>query len=148
MERPQKEGMMAMHEAKAILVRLSDTDLTVADRAEDIRGRNVLDMAGEELGEVDDLLVDDREHKVRFLEVSSGGFLGLGAKNFLIPVDAIMRITEDAVYINQSRERVASAPRYDPTLVDERYLREVYGYYGYPPYWGADYRYPAYPYYP
>ena len=139
---------MAMHEVKAALVRLSDTDLTVADRAEDIRGRNVLDMAGEELGEVDDLLVDEREHKVRFLQVSSGGFLGLGARKFLIPVDAIMRITEDAVYISQSRERVASAPNYDPTLVDERYLGEVYGYYGYPPYWGPDYRYPPYPYYP
>lgn len=138
---------MAMHETKATLVRLSDTDLTVADRAEDIRGRNVLDMSGEELGEVNDLLIDDRDHKVRFLEVSSGGFLGLGAKNFLIPVDAIMRITEDAVYINQSRERVASAPSYDPTLVDERYLSEVYGHYGYPPYWGPDYRYPPYPYY-
>lgn len=139
---------MAMHEVKAALVRLSDTDLTVADRDEDIRGRNVLDMAGEALGEVDDLLIDEREHKVRFLQVSSGGFLGLGARKFLIPVDAIMRITEDAVYISQSRERVASAPNYDPTLVDERYLGEVYGYYGYPPYWGPGYRYPPYPYYP
>jgi sporulation protein YlmC with PRC-barrel domain len=139
---------MATSKTKAALVRLSDTDLTLADRAEDIRGRKALDMAGEELGEVDDLLIDDQEYKVRFLEVASGGFLGLGATKFLIPVEAIRRITEDAVYISQSRERVAGAPRYDPTLVDERYVSDVYGHYGYPPYWGPDYRYPPYPYYP
>jgi sporulation protein YlmC with PRC-barrel domain len=146
--KPQKEGVMALHETKATLVRLSDTELTVADRADDIRGRDVLDISGEELGEVDDLLIDDGERKVRFLEVASGGFLGLGAKKFLIPVDAIVRVTADAVYINQSRERVAAAPAYDPTLTNERYLNELYGHYGYPPYWGADYRYPPYPYYP
>jgi sporulation protein YlmC with PRC-barrel domain len=138
---------MATHQAKATLVKLSDTNLTLADRAEDIRGRDVLDMAGEEIGEVDDLLVDEQAHKVRFLQVSSGGFLGLGATKFLIPVDAISRITEDAIHISQTRERLAGAPRYDPTLVDERYLSDIYGYYGYSPYWGPDYRYPPYPYY-
>jgi sporulation protein YlmC with PRC-barrel domain len=139
---------MAMHGTKAALVKLSDTNLTLASRAEDIRGRDVLDTAGEEIGKVDDLLIDEQEQKVRFLQVSSGGFLGLGATKFLIPVDAIMRMTEDAVYISQARERLAGAPRYDPSLVDERYLSDVYGYYGYSPYWGPDYRYPGYPYYP
>jgi sporulation protein YlmC with PRC-barrel domain len=139
---------MAMQETKAALLRLSDTDLTLADRTEDIRGRTVLDEKGEELGEVNDLFIDDREHKVRFLEVSSGGFLGLGATKFLLPVDAITRITDKAVYVNQSRERVAGAPRYDPDLVDERYVSGVYSHYGYPPYWGPDYRYPPYPLYP
>jgi sporulation protein YlmC with PRC-barrel domain len=139
---------MAMYETKAALVRLSDTDLTLADRAEDIRGRTVLDEKGEELGEVNDLFIDDREHKVRFLEVSSGGFLGLGTTKFLLPVDAITRITDETVYVNQTRERVAGAPRYDPDLVDERYVSGVYGHYGYPPYWGPDYRYPPYPRYP
>jgi sporulation protein YlmC with PRC-barrel domain len=139
---------MATHATRAALVKLSDTNLTLANRAEDIRGRDVLDTAGEEIGKVDDLLIDEQEQKVRFLQVSSGGFLGLGATKFLIPVDAIMRMTEDAVYISQARERLAGAPRYDPSLVDERYLSDVYGYYGYSPYWGPDYRYPGYPYYP
>jgi sporulation protein YlmC with PRC-barrel domain len=138
---------MAMHEAKATLVKLSDTNLTLADRAEDIRGRDVFDTAGEEIGEVDDLFVDEQEQKVRFLQVASGGFLGLGATKFLIPVDAITRMTEDAIYISQARERLAGAPRDDPALVDERYLRDVYGDYGYSPYGGPDYRDSPYPYY-
>jgi CBS domain-containing protein/sporulation protein YlmC with PRC-barrel domain len=138
---------MAMYEGKATLVSLSDTNLALADRAEDIRGRNALDMAGEELGQVDDLLIDEREGKVRFLQVASGGLLGLGTTKFLIPVDTIVRITEDAVHINQTRERVAGAPRYDPTLVDERYMSAVYSHYGHPPYWEPYYHYPPYPHY-
>jgi CBS domain-containing protein/sporulation protein YlmC with PRC-barrel domain len=138
---------MATYNTNARLIRLSDTNLTLADPAEDIRGIKALDMAGEELGTVDDLFIDEQERKVRFLEVSSGGFLGLGATKFLLPVDAIARITADVVHINQSRERVAGAPQYDPTLVEDRYVHDLYGHYGYPPYWGPGYRYPPYPYY-
>jgi len=138
---------MATNETTARLVRLSDTNLTLAEQGEDIRGLKVLDMAGEELGTVNDLFIDEQERKVRFLEVASGGFLGLGATKFLLPVDTISRITADVVHINQSRERVAGAPQYDPTLVEERYASDVYSHYGYPPYWGVDYTYPPYPYY-
>ena len=138
---------MATNDMKARLVRLSDTNLTLADHAEDITGLKVLDMSGEELGTVNDLFVDEQERKVRFLEISSGGFLGLGATKFLLPVEAITRLSVDVVHINQSRERVAGAPQYDPTLVEERYVSDVYSHYGYPPYWGPDYHYPPYPYY-
>jgi CBS domain-containing protein/sporulation protein YlmC with PRC-barrel domain len=136
---------MATHEPQPTLLRLSDTEFRLADPSEDVRGQKVLDMAGEELGSVDDLFIDDRDHKVRFLQITSGGFLGLGATKFLLPVDAIARLTADAVYIQQGREQVAGAPRYDPTLVDERYMTDVYSHYGYPPFWGLDYEYPPYP---
>ena len=138
---------MATHDTKARLVRLSDTNLTLADPVEDIRGLKAVDAAGEELGSIDDLFIDEPDRNVRFLEISSGGFLGLGATKFLIPVDAITRIADEVVHINQSRERVAGAPQYDPTLVEEHYVSNVYSHYGYPPYWGPDYRYPPYPYY-
>jgi sporulation protein YlmC with PRC-barrel domain len=131
----------------ASIIRLGDAKLTVADRAEDVRGRKVVDSGGDEMGTVDDLLVDEREHKVRFLEVASGGFLGLGETKVLVPVDAISDVRSDEVRINQSRQRVAGAPRYDPQLVDRDYLGQLYGYYGYPPHWGPGYVYPRYPYY-
>jgi sporulation protein YlmC with PRC-barrel domain len=132
---------------KAILVKLSDSQLTVADPAEDVRGRKVLDKAGEEIGEVDDLLIDDRENKVRFLQVASGGFLGIGETKFLIPVEAITAVQSDAIQVDQARERIAGAPRYDPDLAQEPDWGAYYGYYGYTPYWGTGYAYPPYPYY-
>lgn len=75
----------------ATLEKLGEAKLTVADPKEDIRGRKVLDKNGDEIGKVDDLLIDESEHKVRLLEVESGGFLGLGETKVLIPVDAITK---------------------------------------------------------
>ncbi len=119
----------------ATLRKLSDSGLTVAHPDEDVRGRTVLDRHREEVGSVDDLLIDDREHKVRFLRVAAGGILGLGQEKFLIPVDAITRISDDAVHVDQTREHVAGGPRYDPDLAEDMgYWANAYGYYGYGPY--------------
>ncbi|GAA1343744.1 PRC-barrel domain-containing protein [Arthrobacter roseus] len=139
---------MAENTADA-LVKLSDIDETIALDDVDVRGRHVRDKDGEDLGKVEDLLIDSGEDKVRFLLVASGGFLGLGKEKSFIPVDAITGITEDEVRLDQTRDRVSGAPPYDPELVDQRpYHEDVYGYYGYTPYWGAGYAYPGFPYYP
>jgi sporulation protein YlmC with PRC-barrel domain len=143
---------MARMTKTAALMRLSDTELTVADPAEDIRDRRVVDRDGEELGEVADLLIDEHDRRVRFLEVASGGFLGIGQTKFLLPVEAISRISADTVYVNQTRQHIVGAPAYDPDLIHEHageggYYGDVYRHYGYPPYWGPGYVYPPYPYY-
>jgi sporulation protein YlmC with PRC-barrel domain len=128
----------------ATLYTLGDRGQTIEGSANDVRGRKVKDKNGDGIGKVADLLVDDREGKVRFLLVEHGGFLGFGETKSLIPVDAVTKITEDEVIVDQSRERVAAAPGYDPDLVDDRtYHSSLYGYYGYAPYWGAGYMYPG-----
>jgi len=126
------------------LIKLGDTDLTVADPAEDIRGHTVVDQQGEDIGHVDGLMIDEDERKVRFLQVAAGGFLGIGEKTFLIPVDAISRIEDDQVRVDQTRERIVGGPSYDPDLVKQPdYFENSYGYYGYVPFWGAGYAYPG-----
>ncbi|MCD0443214.1 PRC-barrel domain-containing protein [Glycomyces sp. A-F 0318] len=129
------------------LTRLGDTDLTVASEADDVRGRKVVDRGGEEAGTVDGLLIDESERKVRFLEVGSGGFLGLGKRQVLVPVDAVARVDEEHVYLSTDREHLASGPGYDPELAPapERPYEEVYTHYGLMPHWGAGYMYPGYP---
>jgi PRC-barrel domain len=116
------------------LVRLRDTDQTVSSSDEDIRGRMAKDRDGRDLGTIEGLLVDEAERKVRFMEVGSGGFLGLGESKSLIPVEAITRVTSDAVYIGHTREHVAGAPGYDPELMhtELEYFFNLYPYYGYP----------------
>ena len=120
------------------LVRLSATDWNVSNSDEDIRGRMVKDRAGRDLGTIEGLLIDDAEKKVRFMEVGSGGFLGLGESKSLIPVEAITRVTPDAIYIGHTLEHVASAPRYDPKLVhtELEYFFNLFPYYGYAPSFG------------
>jgi sporulation protein YlmC with PRC-barrel domain len=123
---------------------LGDRGQTVDGSANDVRGRKVKDSNGDGIGKVADLLVDDQEGKVRFLLVEHGGFLGFGETKSLIPVDAITKVTEYDVDVDQSRERVAAAPGYTPDLVDNRpFHASVYTSYGYRPYWGEDYTYPT-----
>lgn len=124
----------------ATLYTLGDRGQTVDGLVNDVRGREVQDADGTGIGRVTDLLIDDQEKKVRFLLVEHGGFLGFGEKKSLIPVEAITKITEHEVLIDQSREKVASAPAYAPDLVDDRpHHSSVYDHYGYPPYWGLYY---------
>ena len=134
------------HHETATLSKLSASGQTIANADHDIRGRKVKDKAGNEIGTVDDLLIDDEERKVRFLRVEHGGLLGFGETKSFIPVDAITRITADEVFIDHSREHVAGAPRYDPELVDDlEYYGSLYDHYGYSPFWGMGYTYPGIP---
>ena len=82
---------MAIDE-KAMLVKIGDENLTVGDPKEDVRGRKVIDRNGVDIGKVDDLLIDAIDKKVRLLQVGSGGFLGLGEKKTLIPVDEVRKV--------------------------------------------------------
>jgi len=119
---------------------LSDTDQMVADPTDDIRGRTVRDRDGDEIGTVEDLLVDEQEGKVRFLRVEHGGVLGFGATPSFVPVEAVVRVSDD-VHVDRAKSEVAEAPRYAPDLVDRpddetAYYGSLYGYYGYVPFWG------------
>lgn len=133
------------------LVKLGDTGKTVADIHEDIRGYTARDRSGEEIGKVEELLIDPQEEKVRFLIIASGGFLGIGKDKAFLPVDVVGSIndTDREVLVDQTREHIAGAPQYDPDLAEaESYYGGIYGYYGFAPYWAPGYAYPAYPYYP
>ncbi len=128
------------------LVLLSKTDEVTLDIDADIRGRKVVDGAGQDLGKVHDLLIDQTTNKVRALVVNHGHLLSKTIS--AIPVEAVSRITADEVVIDQDKDKIGGGPAYDPTLVyDEEYYVDVYDYYGYTPYWYDEYVYPAYPYY-
>ncbi|SHG30941.1 Sporulation protein YlmC, PRC-barrel domain family [Jatrophihabitans endophyticus] len=129
---------MSLGSAHHILVKLSDQGQTLSSDDEDIRGRRVLDRNGEQLGRIQNLLVDQTHHRVRMLRIEHGGVLGIGATASFVPVEAIARITDDVVHIDQTHERIAGAPRYDPEVVPApAAYSELYAYYAYPPFWGS-----------
>lgn len=131
------------------LVSLNDSSLTTQRREEDIRGRDVFDAAGDKIGHVKDLLIDENGERVRFFEIAHGGFLGIGEDRIVAPVDIITAVEEDGVHIDRGREVVAGTPVYNPELAHEAdFYDSVYTHYGVQPYWNAGYRNPAYPFLP
>lgn len=114
---------------------VSDGESTLANPAEDIRGRVVRDGYGDKIGCVDDLMMDEHERKLRFICVKSWGLPGLGTNRFLIPVDAITRVSSDDVLVDRDLDQIAAAPEYEPDGVDADYMTRLYDYYGYSPFW-------------
>ena len=109
-------------------LRLGVTGLTVLPREEDLRGRPVVDRAGEEIGHISNLLTDEGQTKARFvlLTVSDPA----GATRLLIPADVITAISDEAVYLDQSREQVLGAPAYECDTAEQSDYEAIEHYYG------------------
>ena len=92
------------------LISLGDSDFVPANPEDDLRGKGVLDTEGQRMGRVEDLYIDRREREVRFLEVGAGGFLGIGQKRFLVPVEAVTKVAEGWVTIEPGRTEKVDGP--------------------------------------
>src|ERR671916_3209902 len=92
------------------LVRLGDSDFVSANPEDDLRGKAVYDAEGQRIGGVEDLYIDPQEREVRFLEVGAGGFLRIGEKRFLVPVEAVVKVAESWVAIEPGRKEKVEGP--------------------------------------
>ena len=92
------------------LLRLGDSDFVPANPEDDLRGKDVYDAQGQRIGSVEDLYIDRKGREVRFLEVGAGGFLGIGEKRFLVPVEAVPQVTEDQITIEPERTQKVEGP--------------------------------------
>jgi sporulation protein YlmC with PRC-barrel domain len=92
------------------LVRLGDSDFVSANPENDLCGKDVYNAEGQRLGSVEDLYIARQEREVRFLEVGAGGFLSIGEKRFLVPVEAVVEVAEDRVTIEPGRTEKVEGP--------------------------------------
>jgi sporulation protein YlmC with PRC-barrel domain len=120
------------------LSRLGQSGSKLADPRDDTRGRRVIDSNGEEIGRVVDLIVDRQTRTVVLLEVLESGFLGLGTAKFLVPAEAVVRVTPEVVRVDRDRDQVAAVSADSADFADEAYLNTLYASYGYQPFWTAD----------
>ena len=105
-------------------------DTREADPAQDVRGREVLDRSGREVGTVEDSYVDREGSTARFLVV--GAAPGFNGRRFLIPTEAVSGISDEQVTLNQDRDKVADSPSFEgESGPDRRYQITIYRYYGY-----------------
>ena len=80
----------------------------------ELRQRDVLDSGDSLIGHVANIYVDD-DGTSRFVDVATGGFMGLGKKHHLVPIEAIA--DEDpgsSITLSVDRQTIRSAP----TLAD------------------------------
>ena len=102
--------MMHPTQAGIGLVKLGDSDFVPANIEDNLCGKDVYDPHGQRMGRVEDLYIDRREREVRFLEVGAGGFLGIGERRFLVPVEAVTKVSEGQVIVEPDRTERADGP--------------------------------------
>lgn len=89
------------------------SETAYAFSANDLIGRDVKGTGDEDVGTVDDLLLD-QNGQIKGLVIASGGFLGLGEKQVAVAWEAItVAPGDDEVRVSLSQEDIAEAPDYE-----------------------------------
>lgn len=124
--------MVETSQEDAGLVKLGDSGLNLEAPEQDLRGCEVFDNGGENLGTVEDLYVDERASAVRFLEVRASDEMGVGNRSFLIPGEVVSETDGDRVTLSLDRERVAGSPETQAGKVPSlTYQQESQKYFGF-----------------
>jgi len=100
-----------------------------------ICGDEVVNSAGETLGEIKELMIDCESSRVSYAVLEFGGFLGMGTKLFAVPMQAIKLDTENKRFVlDVNKERLENAPGFDkenwPDFADTTFAGSVHDYYG------------------
>jgi hypothetical protein len=98
----------------------------------ELRLSRAFDSGGRYVGDVENLYVDD-DRELRFVDVVTSGFLGLGKKHHLVPVEAITGESPGQITLGVDQQTVEGAPdfanpRAAPDDELQRAVRQHYGY--------------------
>jgi sporulation protein YlmC with PRC-barrel domain len=109
--------------------------------ASKVIGEAVINRQNENLGKINEVVFDARSGHLAYAVLSFGGFLGMGNKLFALPWGAFeFSATENKLILNVDKEKLKSAPGFDPAakwpdFADRTWGNGIYKYYGYDPYW-------------
>ena len=103
--------------------------------AKGLMSDKVFDMAGENVGRVEEFMVDLADGCIKYVVLSSGGFMGMRDRLFAVPWHAISVDTCDKrLAVNASKEKLDKAPGVEkdfwPDMGKEDFQAEMLAYYG------------------
>jgi sporulation protein YlmC with PRC-barrel domain len=82
--------------------------------ADSIKKDKVVNDAGDNIGMIEELMIDLENGRVAYAVLSFGGFLGMGDKLFAIPWQALsMRLHEHAFTLNVPKDVLQNAQGFD-----------------------------------
>jgi hypothetical protein len=105
-----------------------------------VSGTSVYTKAGEDIGQIHDVMIDKKTGKVAYAVMSFGGFLGIGEDYHPLPWSLLKYDTAQGGYVvDISKSQLEGSPSYpegvEPKWGDRNYESELHGYYGIGPYW-------------
>lgn len=102
--------------------------------ATSIIGDSVENTDGENMGKIDNLMINLNSGKVEYAVIEFGGLLGVGKKLFAIPFDELKLDAEKEIFIlNRDKKYLTESPGFDPShwpkTNDHSYFDSVNDYY-------------------
>jgi sporulation protein YlmC with PRC-barrel domain len=108
--------------------------------ARQVQHAKVYNTALEDLGTIDDVMIDKKSGRIAYAILNTGGFLGIGETHYPLPWEKLRYDTEMGGYIlDVERSVLEGGPSYTDRSAanwhDEAWARNIYAYYGVPPFW-------------
>lgn len=108
--------------------------------ADTLQGDKVVNSRGEDLGEIEDIMLDVPNGRVAYAVLSFGGVMGIGDKLFAVPWSALTLDADRKCFVlDVDKDRLKNAPGFDkdhwPSMADTTWANEVHSYYNSRPYW-------------
>ena len=105
-----------------------------------LAGDSVRNSAGEDLGKVNEIMIDIPSGQVAYAVLSFGGVLGIGGKLFAVPWSALTVDQDEKCFIlDVDRQTLETAPGFDknnwPDMADTTWGQQIARHYGRTPYW-------------
>ncbi len=100
----------------------------------------VVNLDGQEIGRIEELMIDVTTGRVAYAVLLFGGFMGIGTKLFALPWSALtVDEAKKRFVVNITKESLEQLPGFDkdhwPDLDDLQYAAGVYRHWGATPYW-------------
>jgi sporulation protein YlmC with PRC-barrel domain len=110
--------------------------------ASTVTGDTVRNMKGEDLGRIEEVMIDLGSGCIAYAVLAAGGFLGMGARYLAVPWNALaVDLDQREFILDVEKERLDRAPAFDednwPSMTDRQWAETVHGFYGSRPYWEA-----------
>ena len=100
-----------------------------------LAGDRVRNQAGEDLGKIEEIMLDVPTGRIAYAVLSFGGVLGMGNKLFAVPWQALTLNERDHEFIlNVNKQQLENAPGFDkdnwPDMADPNFSDQIHQYYG------------------
>lgn len=107
--------------------------------ADTIKGEKVVNIAGEYIGKIEELIIDLKAGRVACAVLSFSELPSMGARLFAVPWQALqVKLQEYAFLLNIPKYTLEKAEGFDKNnwpVITREWLSAVYSYYEYEPYW-------------
>jgi sporulation protein YlmC with PRC-barrel domain len=105
-----------------------------------IIGDKIVNRTGENLGKIEELMLDLEKGRVAYAVLSFAGVPGMGEKMYVVPFEALkLDTSREHFTLDVDKDKLKNAPGFDrnnpPKASDRTWGAEIFKFYGFKPYW-------------